>query len=313
MAKILQLQLQHQSFQCIFRIDPLGLTGLISLQSKGLSWVFSNAVVQKHQSFGTQPFLWSSSHLLAILEFLCLYDIPLLSSFLLHRFWCHVHLETVLGLSLLAYSWHSQRYCDICFYDTHCIWTFGSYWFVNFKVLYVFLWRNFGRSKNYTITTARDPVFSCCCSVAKSCPTFCTPWTAACRASLYFTVSLSLLKLMSIESVMPSNHSSSVSLFSFPQSFPASGSFPMNQLFTLGGQNIGASASAPVIPMNIKGWFPLELTGLISLLSKGFSRVFFSTTVWKHQFFCTQLSCFFSAFLFLPFFMVQISHPCSHC
>ena len=72
------------------------------------------------------------------------------------------------------------------------------------------------------------------------------------------------------------------------QSFPASGSFPVSQFFASGGQSIGASASAPVLPMNIQGWFPLGLTGLISLLSKGLSRVFSSTTVQRHQFFGTQ-------------------------
>ena len=80
--------------------------------------------------------------------------------------------------------------------------------------------------------------------------------------------------------------SSSVTLFSFYlQSFPASGSFPISQFFTSGGQSIGASASAPVLPMNIQGWFPLGLTCLISIQSKGLSRVFSSTTVQKHQFF----------------------------
>ena len=77
---------------------------------------------------------------------------------------------------------------------------------------------------------------------------------------------------------------------SCPQSFPASGSFPMSWLFATGGQSIRASASALVLPMNIQGWFPLELTGLISLLSKGLSRVFSITTVWKHQFFGIQFS-----------------------
>ena len=72
-----------------------------------------------------------------------------------------------------------------------------------------------------------------------------------------------------------------LSPISCPQSFPASGSFPMSRLFTLGGNCIGAS----VLPMNIQGWFPLGLTGLISLLSMGLSRVFSSTTVQKHQFF----------------------------
>ena len=82
---------------------------------------------------------------------------------------------------------------------------------------------------------------------------------------------------------------SPATLFSFClQSFPASASFPMSQLFASGGQSIGASASASVL--NIQGWFPLGLTGLISLLSKGLSSIFSSTTVRKHQFFGTQPS-----------------------
>ena len=84
--------------------------------------------------------------------------------------------------------------------------------------------------------------------------------------------------------------SCSVSPFSYLQSFPASGSFPMSCLFASGGQSIGDSASASVLPMNIQGRFPLELTGLISLQSKGLSRVFSNTTVQKHQFFGTQPS-----------------------
>ena len=74
------------------------------------------------------------------------------------------------------------------------------------------------------------------------------------------------------------------------QSFPASGSFLMSQFFVSGGQSIGVSASASVLPMNIQDWFPFELTGLISLQSKQFSRVFSNSTVQKHQFFSTQLS-----------------------
>ena len=85
--------------------------------------------------------------------------------------------------------------------------------------------------------------------------------------------------------------SSSVVPFSFYlQSFPAWGSFPMSWLFAWGGQSIGASASASVLPMNIQNWFPLVLIGLISLLSKRLSKVFSITTVWKHQFFSTQPS-----------------------
>ena len=74
------------------------------------------------------------------------------------------------------------------------------------------------------------------------------------------------------------------------QSFWASGSFPVSQFFTSGGQNIGASASASVLPMNVQDWFPLRLTGFVSLLSKGLSRNFSNTTVQKHQFFSAEFS-----------------------
>ena len=81
--------------------------------------------------------------------------------------------------------------------------------------------------------------------------------------------------------------SSMVPFSSWPQSFPASGSFPLRWLFASGGQSIGAKVSVLVLPMNIQGWFPLGLNGFISLWSKGLSRVFSRTTVWKHQFFGT--------------------------
>ena len=86
----------------------------------------------------------------------------------------------------------------------------------------------------------------------------------------------------------PTISSSVVPVSSHLQSFPASGSFPLSQFFISGGQSIGVSAS--VLPMNIQGWFPLDWTGWISLLSKGLSRVFSNTTVQKHQFFGAQLS-----------------------
>ena len=117
---------------------------------------------------------------------------------------------------------------------------------------------------------------------------FVTPWTAACQASLSFTISRSLLQLMSKESVMPPAILSSAIPFSCLQSFPASGSFLMRQLFSSGGQSHGVSAS--VLPVNIQGWFPLGWTGWISLQSKGLSRVFSNTTVQKHQFFSAQPS-----------------------
>ena len=88
----------------------------------------------------------------------------------------------------------------------------------------------------------------------------------------------------------PTISSSVVPFSSCLQSFPASGSFPVSQFFTSGGQSTGVSASTSVLPMNIQDWFPLGWTGWISLPSKGLSRVFSSTTVQKHRFFCGQLS-----------------------
>ena len=88
----------------------------------------------------------------------------------------------------------------------------------------------------------------------------------------------------------PNISSSVIPFSSCLQSFPASGSFLMSQLFESGGQSIGVSASASVLPMKIQDWFPLGWTGWISLQSKGLSRVFSNTTVQKHQFFGTQLS-----------------------
>ena len=105
---------------------------------------------------------------------------------------------------------------------------------------------------------------------------FATPWT---QASLSFTISQSLLKLMSIDSMMPSNHL--IPFSSCLQSFPASRSFAMSQIFTSDGHSIGASALASVFPVNIQDWFPL---GFLSLQPKGLS----STTVHKGQFFSAQ-------------------------
>ena len=93
----------------------------------------------------------------------------------------------------------------------------------------------------------------------------------------------------------PSILSSVVPFSSCLQSFPSSGSFLKSQLFTSGGHNIGTSASASVLSMNIQDWFPLGLTGLISLQSKGLSRIFSNTTVQKYQFFGAQLSLWSSS------------------
>ena len=108
---------------------------------------------------------------------------------------------------------------------------------------------------------------------------FATPWTAAHQASLSIPNSQSLVKLMSIESVMPFNHLIFCCLLLLlPSMFPSIRVFPMSRLFPSCGQSIGASASASVLPMNIQDWFPLGFTGLISLQSKELSRVFSSAT-----------------------------------
>ena len=135
-------------------------------------------------------------------------------------------------------------------------------------------------------------------SVAQSCPTLCAPWFITRQAFLSIINSRSSFKLMSIKSLMPTRwtwvcpaiSSSVIPFSSCAQSLPASGSFPVGQLFAWGGQSIGVSASASVLPMNTQGWSPTGWTGWISLQSKGLSRVFSNTTVQKHQFFGTQLS-----------------------
>ena len=135
--------------------------------------------------------------------------------------------------------------------------------------------------------------FHCCCSVAKSCVD-CS--TSGFPILHYLQVCSDLCPLS--QWCHPAISSSVALITSCLQSLPASGSFPMSQLFASGGQSIKASASASVLPMNIQDWFPLGLTGLIPLQSKGLSRVFSNTTVQKHQFFGAQ-----------AFFTVQLSHP----
>ena len=132
---------------------------------------------------------------------------------------------------------------------------------------------------------------ACCCSVAKSCLTFATPWTAARQASLSFTVSWSLLKLMSVVSMMWSNHLVLYRpLLLLPSVLPSIRGFSNESARRISWPkywNLSFSISQLV---NIQGWFPLGLTGLISFLSKGLSRVSSSTTIQKHQLFGVQPS-----------------------
>ena len=120
---------------------------------------------------------------------------------------------------------------------------------------------------------------------------FATLWTATHQAFLSVTISWSSLKLMSIESMMPSNHLILCHpLLLMPSIFPSMKVFPKSQLFASSSQSIGASVLASVLPMNIQGWFPLGLTGLISSQSKGLSRVLSSTTVQKVGNTCTPVA-----------------------
>ena len=131
-------------------------------------------------------------------------------------------------------------------------------------------------------------------------PNSATPWTAARQASLSFTISWSLLRLMSIQSLMPSNHLIlCLPLLLLPSIFPASGSFLMSSLFPLSSQSIGASASASVLPVNILGWFPLGLTGWFDLLTV---QGTLKSLLQHHSSKASILLC-------SAFFRVQLLHP----
>ena len=143
---------------------------------------------------------------------------------------------------------------------------FGDCLWVSFKRT-----QNIGGSLQFSCSVMSDSV---------------SPWIAARQASLSITDSRSSLKLTSIESVMPSIHLIlCCPLLLLPPISPSIRVFSMSQLFTWGSQSIGVSALASVLPMNTQDWSPLGWTGWISLQSKGLARVFFSTTVQKHQFF----------------------------
>ena len=146
---------------------------------------------------------------------------------------------------------------------------------------------------DYTLSNSWSVQFS---SVAQPCPTLCdpkycsTPGLSVHHQHPEFTQTH--VRWVG-DDIQPSHPV--VPFSSHFQSFPASRSFQMSQFFASGGQSIRPSLSASVLPMNIQGWLPLGLTGLISLLSQGLSRVFSSTTVWKSQFFSAQLSLWSSS------------------
>ena len=124
-------------------------------------------------------------------------------------------------------------------------------------------------------------------SVAQSCPTLCDPMN---RSTPGLPVHHQLLEFTQTHAHWVGDAILCRPLLLLPQSLPASGSFPMSQLFTWGGQSIGVPASASLLPINTQDWSPLGWTSWISLQSKGLSRVFSNTTVQKHQFFSAQLS-----------------------
>ena len=128
-------------------------------------------------------------------------------------------------------------------------------------------------------------------SVAQSCPTLCNPMNCSTPGlPVHHQLPEFTQTRPSSRWCHPAISSSVVPFSSCPQSLPASGSFPMSQLFTRGGQSTGVSASVSVLPKNTQDWSPLGWTGWISLLAKDFSRDFSNTTVQKHQFFGAQLS-----------------------
>ena len=129
------------------------------------------------------------------------------------------------------------------------------------------------------------------CSVAQSYSTLCDPMDCSTPGFPDFAISQSLLKLMSIELITPSNHPIlSRHLLLLPSVFPSIRVFSSESVLRISSQSIGVSASASVLPMNIQDWSPLGLNVWISLQSKGLSRVFSNTTVQKHQFFSDRLS-----------------------
>ena len=166
-----------------------------------------------------------------------------------------------------------------------CLWSVVRYLILSLRRVFI----ESEVAKHYTFFSICIKI---CCSASQSCLTLCDPMD--CNMPDFPCPSLSPGVCSNSCPLSrwchPTISSSVIPFSSCLQSFPASGSFLMSQLFASGDQTVGASASASVLPMNVQGWFPLGLTGWICLQSKGFWKVFSSTTVWRHQFFSTQLS-----------------------
>ena len=160
-----------------------------------------------------------------------------------------------------------------------------------FSILFVYLFVNNSHPDGYEVAFHSGFDFSLIQFSYSVMSDSVTPWTTAHQASLSITNSQSLLKLMSIETVMPSNHFIlCCPLLLLLSIFPSTKVFSNESVLCIRWPKIGVSASTSVLLMSIQDWFPLGWTGWISLQSKGLSRVFSNTTVQKHQFFSAQLS-----------------------
>ena len=200
---------------------------------------------------------------------LCIFVInSLVPFFSLSLFWVN-HAST------LRYSWEDVASHLLYYFGSSTLETTFSCSFKIWKQSYLIPWTNLSWPEEVISSVVVVQLLS-------RVRLFATPWITARQASLSITNSQSLLKLMPIELVMPSKHLVlCCPLILLPSIFPSIRYFPMSRLFPSGGQSTGASAS--VLPMNIQGWLPLGLTGLICLQSKGLSRIFSNTTVQKYQ------------------------------
>ena len=205
--------------------------------------------------------------------------------------------QWLLSVFLNPYRFLTYPSCKVCFVNKPMTRERG--WLISTPQIFLSTWlvRNsfswkplceIHLDKNILIPSTHSEIVVIVIQAFSNVQLFATQWTAACQAFLSFTISWGFSNSCPLSQWCHPTISSSVALFSSLQSSPASGSFPMSLFFTSGGQSIGASTS--VVPMNTQGWFPLGLTGLISLLSNRLSRVFSNTTIHKPEFFGAQPS-----------------------
>ena len=183
---------------------------------------------------------------------------------------------------------------DLTWLDTHLISSSWEYRKKVFQPLYKEIGAICLDSVQWNWIKVIWPSSRCCCSVALLCLTLCDPMDCSTPGFpvFHYLPEFAQTQVHWVDDAIQPSHPL-LPVSSYPQSFPATGSFPVSQLFTSGGQSIGASAS--VLPMTIQDWFPWGWTGWISLQSKGLSTVFSGTTIQKHWFFGAQPSLWSSA------------------